>query len=169
MKGDWQIISNDLKCKIKLKRLRGSTESEIGTYQNIQSKAIHKFKIKKTCTLCNVTFYQRDNTGIIKLELNQEEFKINKNACTSCNFILELDYLDINPNNQRKSELCLNFMTNIVDDGNPYILKGGSVIYYCNICFKSYLSLLDRSNHVKSHNFYEIKNEMQFPCQDSIL
>ena len=157
---NWKIISNDLKCKIKLKRLKCSTESEIDDYQKVKSDSILKFKIKKTCILCNVTFYQRDNTKIIKSELNDDKFIINKNACTSCNFILELDYLDIKPNNQRKSELCLNFMTNIVDDKNPYILKGGSVIYYCNICFKSYLSLLDRSTHVKNHNFYEIKNEM---------
>ena len=151
---NWKIISNDLKCKIKLKRLKCSTDSEIDDYQKVKSESILKFKIKKTCILCNVTFYQRDNTKIIKSELNNDKFMINKNACTSCNFILELDYLDINPNNQRKSELCLNFMTNIVDDKNPYILKGGSVIYYCNICFRSYLSLLDRSTHVKKHDFY---------------
>ena len=133
--------------------MKCSTESEIDDYQ-VKTKSILKFKIKKTCILCNVTFYQRDNTKKIKSELNNDKFMINKNACTSCNFVLELDYLDINPNNQRKSELCLNFMTSIVDDRNPYILKGGSVIYYCNICFKTYPLCLDRSIHVKKHNFY---------------
>ena len=151
---NWKVISNDLKGKIKLKRLKYSTESEIDDYQEVKSESILKFKIKKTCILCSETFYQRESTKIIKSELNNDKFIINQNACTSCNFILELDYLDINPNNQRKSELCLNFMTNIIDDKNPYILKGGSVIYYCNICFKSYLSLLDRSTHVKKHNFF---------------
>ena len=100
---NWKIISNDLKCKIKLKRIKCSTESKIDSYQKVKSESILKFKIRKTCILCNVTFYQRDNTKIIKSELNNDKFMINKNACTSCNFVLELDYLDINPNNQRKS------------------------------------------------------------------
>ena len=66
--GNWKIISNDLKGKIKLKRLKCSTESEIDDYHKVKSESILKFKIKKTCTLCNITFYQRDNTGIIKSE-----------------------------------------------------------------------------------------------------
>ena len=128
---NWKIISKDLKGKIKLKRLKCSKESEIDDYHEVKTKSILKFKIKKTCILCNITFYQRDNTKIIKSELNNEEFIINTNACTSCNFILGLDLLDIKPDTQRKNELCSNFLTNLVEEKCPKILQKGTLIYYC--------------------------------------
>ena len=48
---NWKVISNDLKGKIKLKRLKYSTESEIDDYREVKSESILKFKIKKTCIL----------------------------------------------------------------------------------------------------------------------
>ena len=45
--GNWKIISNDLRCKIKLKRLKCSADSEIDDYQKVRSEFIHEFKLRR--------------------------------------------------------------------------------------------------------------------------
>ena len=151
--GNWQIIATDSITKIKLKRLHESAKTKNDIYQNTKTENISIFKTKYKCKMCNVIFYKRRNDHIIKSEIiNDEKSIVNKDACTSCHFILELDLLDIKPNTQRKNELCSNFLTNLVEEKCPKILQKGTLIYYCTGCFESFPTELEKSTHFKTHN-----------------